>query len=105
MDIQSKIDEEMLAASHLSPSEIIRHCPQLKEFGGQLPSEIRAFWVSASDALNELCPAEVLAGKPIEARSNLHESQKRLMELQIQFRISKIRALASSYIHRSSAVE
>jgi hypothetical protein len=44
-------------------------------------SEVHAFWVTAADALNDLCPAELLAGLPFETRGALHPSQQVLLGL------------------------
>lgn len=67
----------------------------LTQLAGQPSSEIHAFWVTASDELNELSPAEMLAGKPFESRSRLHESQQRLLNLPTSLRLRKVQALAA----------
>ncbi|MCR4469788.1 MULTISPECIES: hypothetical protein [unclassified Burkholderia] len=48
---------------------------------GALTTEVHAFFVTARDELNELAPAELLAGKPFAGRGELHASQKRLLQL------------------------
>lgn len=63
---------------------------------GHPKSVIHAFWVTAEDALNELSPAEMLAGKPFETRTDLHPSQLRLLSLPTPARVRKIAALLKS---------
>lgn len=53
----------------------------LAQLAAQPPASVHAFWVSALDALNELSPAEVLAGRPFALRAALHASQQRLLAL------------------------
>jgi hypothetical protein len=53
----------------------------LRALEGSVRSEIHAFLVTALDELNELSPAEVLAGMPFEGRAALEASQRRLLEL------------------------
>jgi hypothetical protein len=67
----------------------------LPQLAGQPSSEIHAFWVSASDELNELSPAEMLAGKPFESRNQLHESQQYLLNLPTSKRLHTVQALAA----------
>ena len=55
--------------------------PVLAALGGSPPREIHAFLVSVADQLNELAPAEVLAGQPMATRGKLHPSQDRLLAL------------------------
>jgi predicted DNA-binding protein (UPF0251 family) len=62
-------------------------------------SEIHAFWVSAVDELNELSPAEVLAGKPFETRREIHRSQQAIMDLPTSERVRKVVA-AAEWHHR-----
>lgn len=51
--------------------QLLRHQPS---------RTIHAFWVTENPALNELSPAEVLAGIPFEKRASLHSSQQRLLD-------------------------
>ncbi|RDU95927.1 hypothetical protein DWV00_26880 [Trinickia dinghuensis] len=44
-------------------------------------TEVHAFLVTAQDPLNELSPAEMLAGMPFATRTGLHASQSRLLRL------------------------
>lgn len=53
----------------------------LDQFRGALETEIHAFFVTARDELNELAPAELLAGKLFEGRGAPHASQRRLLSL------------------------
>lgn len=55
--------------------------PVLACLAGQPGSEVHAFWVTAADQLNELAPAELLAGCPFETRGALHPSQQALLGL------------------------
>lgn len=55
--------------------------PVLACLAGQPGSEVHAFWVTAADRLNELAPAELLAGCPFETRGALHPSQQALLGL------------------------
>lgn len=57
---------------------------------GQPGSEVHAFWVSAADELNELAPAELLAGCPFETRAALHPSQQALLRLPSGTRQKKV---------------
>lgn len=53
----------------------------LEQFRGALEMEVHAFFVTARDELNELAPAELLAGKLFEGRGAPHASQRRLLNL------------------------
>ena len=53
----------------------------LDSLRGALTTEVHAFLVTARDELNELAPAELLAGKPFSGRGEVHASQKRLLQL------------------------
>lgn len=53
----------------------------LDHFRGALETEVHAFFVTACDELNELAPAELLAGKLFEGRGAPHASQRRLLNL------------------------
>jgi hypothetical protein len=44
-------------------------------------SAVHAFWVTSADELNELAPAELLAGIPFETRGALHASQQAWLAL------------------------
>lgn len=57
-------------------------------------SEVHAFWVTGADDLNELSPAELLAGCPFETRSALHASQQMLLGLPSAARLKKVLAFA-----------
>lgn len=56
--------------------------------------QVNTFLVSEQDALNELSPAEVLAGRPFEDRGTLGASQKRMLSLSAELRVGKVLALA-----------
>jgi hypothetical protein len=53
-------------------------------------SELHGFWVTAADELNELAPAELLAGLPFETRGVLHPSQQALLGLPSGVRQKKV---------------
>ncbi|USX15596.1 hypothetical protein NHH88_07395 [Oxalobacteraceae bacterium OTU3CAMAD1] len=76
--------------------------PVLALLADQPSSEIHAFWVSAVDELNELSPAEVLAGKPFETRRKVHPSQQAFMDLPASERVRKVLASAEWH-HRGMA--
>ena len=67
--------------------------PVLSALRGSLRTEVHAFLVTAQDALNELAPAEVLAGVPFETRPALHQSQRRLLQLPATERQRRVMAL------------
>jgi hypothetical protein len=67
--------------------------PVLLALRGALRTEVHAFLVTAQDALNELAPAELLAGAPFETRASLHPSQERLLQLPANERLRKVLAL------------
>jgi hypothetical protein len=62
---------------------------------GALRTEVHTFLVTAQDALNELSPAEVLAGAPFETRASLHPSQQRLLQLSANERQRRVLSLIS----------
>jgi hypothetical protein len=64
--------------------------PVLACLAAQPGSEVHAFWVSAADELNELAPAELLAGRPFETRGALHPSQQALLSLPSGTRQKKV---------------
>jgi hypothetical protein len=94
----------LLAASRKSPSDISQECPPLSVFCALGPQEIRMFWVCAAEELDELCPAEVLAGRPMASRDAFDEPQMRLLTLPLTIRLEKIRALAVYYIHQRDLI-
>ena len=53
--------------------------------------ERHAFLVSAIDDLNELSPAEVLAGIPFETRSGIEDAQWRLLSSPATVRLSEVK--------------
>lgn len=69
--------------------------PILAHFAEQPSSEIHSFWVTAVDELNELSPAEVVAGKPFETRKGVHHSQQAIMDLPASLRVRKVQAVAA----------
>ncbi|MBB5606106.1 MULTISPECIES: hypothetical protein [unclassified Janthinobacterium] len=64
--------------------------PVLAIFTGQPSSEIHAFWVSSAEELNDLSPAEMLAGKSFETRAEIHSSQQALLDLPARERLRKV---------------
>lgn len=58
-------------------------------------SEVHAFWVTAAEQLNELCPAELLAGKPFDTRGQLHPNQQSLLALPARQRQQKVKEFAA----------
>ncbi|WP_257217256.1 hypothetical protein [Janthinobacterium sp. BJB301] len=76
--------------------------PVLAILAGQPSSEIHAFWISSADELNELSPAEMLAGKSFETRPAVHPSQQALLDLPASERLRKVIASAK-WQHRGMA--
>lgn len=58
-------------------------------------SQIHAFWITHADELHELCPAEVLAGKPFETNTALHASQQYLLDQSAPVRQQKVEQFAA----------
>ncbi|MBA5690666.1 hypothetical protein [Rugamonas apoptosis] len=71
--------------------------PVLSQLADQPSSEIHAFWVCAADELNDLSPAEVMAGKPFETRGTLHASQQALLDLPAATRVRRVQVVASHH--------
>lgn len=60
-----------------------------------LPStQIHAFWVTRADELNELCPAELLAGLPFETSTFLQPAQQFLLDQPAVVRQQKVAEFA-----------
>lgn len=76
--------------------------PVLAILAGQPSSDIHAFWISSADELNELSPAEMLAGKSFETRADIHPSQQALLDLPASERLRKVLA-AAKWQHRGMA--
>ncbi|MES3020612.1 MAG: hypothetical protein V4857_03400 [Pseudomonadota bacterium] len=68
----------------------------LAQLADRAASEVHAFWVTAADELNELCPAELLAGMPFATRSTLHPSQQALLRLGARARQSRLIEFAAT---------
>jgi hypothetical protein len=84
-----RIGKEFPAWQFIEPvPELI--APVLACLAEQPGSEVHAFWVSAADELNELAPAELLAGCPFETRGALHPSQQSLLGLPSGTRQKKV---------------
>jgi hypothetical protein len=56
-------------------------------------SRIYARMVTAEDALNELSPAEVLAGRPFQGRSELHSEQSAMLKLSKAERLALVKEI------------
>ena len=57
-------------------------------------TQIHAFWVTRADELNELSPAEVLAGLPFETTTALHPAQRFLLDQPAVVRQQKVAEFA-----------
>lgn len=57
-------------------------------------TQIHAFWVTRADELNELSPAEVLAGLPFETTTSLHPAQRLLLDQPAVVRRQKVAEFA-----------
>ena len=55
--------------------------------------QVNTFFVSEQDSLNELSPAEVLAGLPFEDRAALAPAQSRMLSLPQEARMDKVMTL------------
>lgn len=83
--------------------QFVEPVPELLEtilnYLAELPSsDIHSFWVTASDELNELSPAELLAGKPFETRHHVHPSQRLLLAQPTNIRLRNVRHVAALHI-------
>jgi hypothetical protein len=61
---------------------------------GVMQFEIHAFLVTQQDELNELSPAEVLAGRPFETRREVLPEQDRILSLPVAERQKRVLELA-----------
>lgn len=87
------IGKEFPAWQFVSP--VPELMPAVLDLLGDMPgSEIHAFWVSEADELNDLSPAEVLAGQPFEVRQKLHASQRSILGAPVQERARRVAELA-----------
>lgn len=66
----------------------------LKRLSSLPSSQIHAFWITRAEELNELCPAEVLAGKPFETTTSLHPEQQYLLDQPVDARKRKVEEFA-----------
>ncbi|MCV6905243.1 MAG: hypothetical protein NTT76_21265 [Achromobacter xylosoxidans] len=66
----------------------------ITELRGVLQFELHAFFVTQQDDLNELSPAEMLAGLPFENRGAVSPAQTRLLSLSTAERLQRVLALA-----------
>ena len=64
------------------------------ELRGVLQFELHAFFVTQQDDLNELSPAEMLAGLPLENRQAVSPAQERLLSLSTADRLQRVLTLA-----------
>ncbi|NML35368.1 hypothetical protein [Paraburkholderia antibiotica] len=66
----------------------------IAELRGVMQFEIHAFFVTEQDELNELSPAEVLAGLPFETRHEIPPEQVRILSLPVAERLGRVLELA-----------
>lgn len=66
----------------------------ITELRGVLQFELHAFFVTQQDDLNDLSPAEMLAGLPFENRGAVSPAQTRLLSLSTAERLQRVLALA-----------
>lgn len=66
----------------------------ITELRGVLQFELHAFFVTQQDDLNELSPAEMLAGLPFENRQAVSPAQERLLSLSTAERLQRVLMLA-----------
>lgn len=67
------------------------------------PSRMHIALVGAEDELNELSPAEMLAGLPFASRTDLEPSQRRLLDLPETDRVNRVREVLTA-LPRQEAV-
>lgn len=60
-------------------------------------SQVHAFWITRCDEFNELCPAEILAGKPFDTTASLHPSQQQLLDEPAHLRQRKVEEFAEQH--------
>ena len=76
-------------------ADVPSHLPHLLEIlRSNSRMQVNTFFMSEQESLNELSPAEVLAGMPFEDRRTVAPEQARMLSLPIRARLDKIRALA-----------
>lgn len=73
---RGKANGRVFPAWQFSAPVIELLAPVLREMKGLPSSEVHAFWVTPVDAFDDLTPAEMLAGKPFETRSDLTAVQQ-----------------------------
>ena len=66
----------------------------IAELRGVMQFELHAFFVTEQDELNELSPAEVLAGLPFETRHAVPTEQTRILSLPVAERLKRVLELA-----------
>jgi hypothetical protein len=66
----------------------------LEVLRGNSRIQVNTFFMSEQDALNELSPAEVLAGMAFEDRKQVAPEQARMLALPLKQRLKKVSALA-----------
>jgi hypothetical protein len=61
-------------------------------------AKMHGFFVTQEDSLNELSPAEVLAGRTFPKQEPLHASQLRILSLPPEERLRRVLEVAKDYI-------
>jgi len=76
--------------------DVPSHLPKVLEvLNRKSRIQVNTFFVSEQDALNELSPAEVLAGLPFSDRGAMAPAQLRMLSLPEKARMDKVMALAA----------
>ncbi|CAM2144042.1 conserved protein of unknown function [Pararobbsia alpina] len=76
-------------------ADVPSHLPRLLEIlRSNSRMQVNTFFMSEQDSLNELSPAEVLAGMPFEARRMVAPEQTHMLSLSMKTRLDKVIALA-----------
>lgn len=76
-------------------ADVPSHLPHLLEIlHGNSRMQVNTFFMSEQDSLNELSPAEVLAGMSFEDRPTVAREQARMLSLPMKARLDKVSALA-----------
>lgn len=75
--------------------DVPSHLPRvLAILNGKSRIQVNTFFVSEQISLNELSPAEVLAGLPFDDRATIEPAQSRMLSMLDEARLNKVIALA-----------
>ncbi|MDR5763442.1 hypothetical protein [Caballeronia sp. LZ035] len=76
-------------------ADVPSHLPHLLEIlRSNSRMQVNTFFLSEQESLDDLSPAEVLAGMPFEDRQIVASAQQRMLALPVRARVNKVNALA-----------